>query len=62
MNPFDDIGPFDDEYEDDEHWCPRCQGEGQVPTADYESYLGAQMKPCPECHRVTDGIGHGPLS
>ncbi len=30
--------------------CPRCGGEGKVPTADYECYLGAMYKPCPECH------------
>lgn len=30
--------------------CPRCMGEGRVTTADYESYLGAMYKPCPECH------------
>lgn len=42
--------------------CVGCGGEGQVPTADYESYLGAMMKPCPVCHGVTNGLGHGTLS
>jgi len=35
---------------DDPDWCPRCQGEGRVTTADYESYSGEDYKPCPECH------------
>lgn len=29
--------------------CPRCQGSGEVPTADYESYFGQNYKPCPMC-------------
>ncbi len=31
-------------------WCPCCHGEGRVTTADYESYFGANYKPCPVCH------------
>lgn len=30
--------------------CSCCAGEGRVTTCDYESYLGAMYKPCPECH------------
>lgn len=57
----------DDEYCDDfdddsEPLCMTCGGSGDVPTADYESYLGAMMKPCPQCHGTLDGPGHGPLS
>lgn len=52
---------FDDEY-DPANDCPRCHGEGEIPTADYESYFGAQMKPCPQCHGKLDGLGHGRLS
>jgi len=29
--------------------CPRCQGSGEVTTADYESYFGKNYKPCPMC-------------
>ena len=54
MNP-------EDQYEDEwDYWadmdfdpdrdCSRCLGTGKVPTADYESYFGAQYKPCPKCH------------
>jgi len=39
-------GCRDDELED---WCDECQGEGRVPTHDYESYSGAMYKPCPVC-------------
>lgn len=42
--------------------CPRCEGQGDVPTEYYESYFGAQMKPCPQCHGKLDGLGHGRLS
>lgn len=42
--------------------CDRCQGDGEVPTADYESYFGAMMKPCPKCYGKLDGLGHGRLS
>ena len=42
--------------------CHCCQGTGEVPTADYESYFGAMMKPCPVCHGTTDAVGHGRLS
>lgn len=39
---------YDDD--DDECVCPRCQGDGKVPTMDFECYLGAMYKPCPLCH------------
>ena len=42
--------------------CDRCGGAGDVPTAEYESYFGAQMKPCPKCHGTLEGLGHGRLS
>lgn len=29
--------------------CDERQGRGKVTTADYESYLGANHKPCPKC-------------
>lgn len=29
--------------------CERCGGCGKVVTEDYESYLGADYKPCPMC-------------
>jgi DnaJ-class molecular chaperone len=55
--------PFDDEEEydplEDPDWCPECQGEGRVPTMEYESYLGALYKTCPLCHGVS---GDGPLA
>ena len=38
------IGEFDPDIE-----CGRGWGSGEVPTADYESYLGKQYKPCPQC-------------
>lgn len=61
-DPYDwEEDEFRDEY-DPARDCGRCQGTGEVPTADYESYLGAQMKPCPQCHGKLDGLGHGPLS
>jgi hypothetical protein len=34
---------------DHENDCPRCQGSGEVTTADYESYFGQNYKPCPMC-------------
>jgi hypothetical protein len=45
-DPFDDP---EDDREDDPNACPRCGGAGKVTTEDYESYLGAMYKPCPEC-------------
>ena len=42
--------------------CLVCWDAGEVPTMDYESYLGAQMKPCPACHGKLEGLGHGRLS
>lgn len=33
----------------DPEWCDECQGLGKVTTADYESYFGANYKPCPKC-------------
>lgn len=29
--------------------CTRCDDSGEVPTLDYESYLGDLTKPCPKC-------------
>ena len=62
----------DEQYDMDdvEYWlntpeedrCPCCDGSGEVPTMDYESYFGAMMKPCPQCHGALDGLGHGKLS
>jgi DnaJ-class molecular chaperone len=51
----------DEDYDpmNDPDWCPRCQGEGRVPTEDFESYLRAMYKTCPECHGKP---GDGPLS
>ncbi len=43
----------------DADWCESCQGEGRVPTEDFESYLGAMYKTCPICHGAP---GDGPLS
>ena len=56
------MDPDYDDPRDDPNLCDRCQGEGEVPTADYESYFGAMMKPCPKCHGKLDGLGHGKLS
>ena len=39
---------FVDTY-DPENDCGRCQGSGQVSTADFESYLGDNYKTCPDC-------------
>jgi len=61
----DDFGPDDAEYwlnDPDEDRCRECDGAGEVPTADYESYFGAMMKPCPRCYGRLDGLGHGRLS
>jgi len=58
----DDFDEDLDEYLDDGPQCDVCGGAGDVPTADYESYFGAQMKPCPRCHGTLDGLGHGKLS
>lgn len=41
--------------------CPRCHGDGKVPTEDYESYMGAMYKPCPECF-ADPCIGEPPLT
>lgn len=40
----DDYDPFQDP-----DWCDECQGNGKVTTADFESYFGANYKPCPKC-------------
>ena len=45
-NPIDD----QDECDDREEECLRCGGEGRITTADYESYFGADFKPCPMCY------------
>lgn len=56
-------GWLDDEEEDENHpECLTCWDSGEVPTHDYESYFGAQMKPCPDCMKTLNGIGHGKLS
>ena len=39
---------FEDHYDPSED-CPTCRGTGRVTTDDYESYLGANYKPCPAC-------------
>lgn len=49
-----------DDFDDDESefvppperpdWCHCCHGEGKVTTCDFESYFGANYKPCPVCH------------
>jgi DnaJ-class molecular chaperone len=48
-DPFDEDDEQDGDPEEDPDWCPRCQGTGKVTTADYESYFGANYKPCPLC-------------
>lgn len=55
---YDDWADLD--YDPDRD-CPRCQGDGKVPTADYESYFGAMHKPCPECNGDAC-VGEPPLS
>lgn len=57
-------GPWDESDEDcdpmeDPFWYQECQGEGRVPTEDFESYLGAMYKTCPVCRGA---LGDGPLS
>lgn len=56
----------DCEYGYDDDWdidsvCPRCHGVGKITTLDYESYFGAQYKPCPQCYG-DDCLGEPPLS
>lgn len=46
--------PFDEDEDEgdptrDPDWCDECEGRGKVTTADYESYFGANYKPCPKC-------------
>lgn len=41
--------------------CYRCHGSGRVTTEDYESYFGANYKPCPECQGDSCD-GEAPLS
>lgn len=63
VDVYECVEEFEADYDDMEPpRCLRCDGEGQVPTMDHESYFGAQMKPCPLCHGVLDGLGHGRLS
>ena len=60
---------MDDDWEEDEFVdyfdpftdCPTCQGSGRVTTEDFESYNGANYKPCPEC-RGDPCIGEPDLS
>lgn len=41
---------MDDDYDDQsDPPCITCGGAGKVVTMDYESYLGANYKPCPTC-------------
>jgi DnaJ-class molecular chaperone len=47
-DPFEEDEVYDPFGDPD--WCEECQGEGKVPTADFESYFGAMYKPCPKCH------------
>lgn len=56
------MDPDYDDPRDDPNWCDYCWGAGEVPTLDYESYFGAMMKPCPQCHGKLYGTGHGRLS
>jgi hypothetical protein len=51
-----DYDPFNDP-----DWCDECQGEGRVTTADFESYLGADYKPCPKCG-ADPCIGEPPIT
>lgn len=58
--------PWSEEEEDrdptqDPDWCDECQGDGKVVTADFESYFGANYKPCPVCHG-NPCIGEPPTS
>lgn len=47
----------------DDGRCPLCGGTGRVTTLDYESYLGANYKLCPECGGDPMAIiGEPPLS
>lgn len=49
-DPFDEEDELDRDMDaDDPNYCPECQGRGKVTTADYESYFGANYKPCPKC-------------
>ena len=57
-----------DEYEewagmdyDPDRDCGRCRGTGRVTTESYESYFGANYKPCPECYG-DDCLGEPQLS
>lgn len=45
------------EFDPDSH-CWRCQGCGEVPTADHESYTGLNYKPCPDCDGTGTRIDH----
>lgn len=51
----------EDEYPEEDPPCLTCGGEGKVVTMDYESYLGANYKRCPECGG-DPCIGEPPLS
>lgn len=57
-----DFDPDDEDDGSDTANCSLCHGAGDIPTADYESYFGAMMKPCPQCFGKTEGLGHGRLS
>jgi len=51
----------EEDWDDEESVCPRCGGSGKVPTADFECYLGAMYKPCPQCYG-DPCVGKPPLS
>lgn len=42
-----------DSCDEEDIECTRCCGSGKVPTEGHESYLGAQEKPCPQCHGMS---------
>jgi len=44
----------DDNHCDGDQDCYRCGGSGEVPTRDFESYLGKMVKPCPHCYGGLD--------
>lgn len=61
MTPEEFEHEWDASYYDPERDCPRCKGSGRVATDDYESYFGANYKPCPEC-QGDPCTGEPPLS
>ena len=54
----DDFDPWNEDchhgmYFDPDVDCLTCRGSGRVTTEGYESYFGANYKPCPDCHGDT---------